>query len=81
MFFTQLKNSDLKVEKAFRNVERGWSSEVKDKLISILENSDFDGDFTNLAEKLPNRSLDTLRHLMNHYEEKREKSKGEVKEG
>jgi hypothetical protein len=34
----------LKVEKAFKNGERGWSSEVKEKLISILENGDFYGD-------------------------------------
>jgi hypothetical protein len=39
MFLTQLKNSVLKVEKAFKNGERGWSSEVKDKLIDELHSN------------------------------------------
>ncbi|EFX81572.1 hypothetical protein DAPPUDRAFT_102315 [Daphnia pulex] len=41
---TRLNNSVLMVEKALKNGERGWSSEVKDKLISILENDNFYGD-------------------------------------
>jgi hypothetical protein len=44
MFLAQLNNSVLIVEKALKNGERGWSSEVKDKLISILENGNFYGD-------------------------------------
>lgn len=35
-----------------------------------MENSGFDGDFSNLAEKLPNQSLDSL-HFMTQYEAKR----------
>lgn len=57
--------------------ERGWSTEEKDQLISILDNDGFDGDFANLAAKFPSQSLDSLRHLLTHYEEKREASKGE----
>jgi hypothetical protein len=40
--------------------------------VTILENSGFDGDFSNLAEKLPNQSLDSL-HFMTQYEAKEKK--------
>ncbi|EFX65274.1 hypothetical protein DAPPUDRAFT_264921 [Daphnia pulex] len=62
-----LKNSVSNVEKGFGKGERVKSSETKDELISILENGGFDGDFSNLAETLPNQVLDRLRHLMNQY--------------
>lgn len=57
--------------------ERGWSTEEKDQLISILDNDGFDEDFANLAAKFPSQSLDSLRRLLTHYEEK----KGGIKRG
>jgi hypothetical protein len=41
--FYKLKNSVPKVGKGIGKGERGWSTEEKDQLISILDNDGFDG--------------------------------------
>ena len=74
MFFMQIKNSTPKSQgKRFANGERDWSSEEKETLLSILDNEGFDGDFQKLAEKIPNKSLESVRYLVDKFEEKRKK--------
>ena len=66
------------MDKAFSNGEREWSTEEKEKILSILQNEGFDGDMNKLAEQLPNQSNDSVRYLINDYEKERQKHKWEV---
>ncbi len=66
------------MEKGFGTGERDWSTQDKEKLLSILETDGFDGDFANLAAKLPNQTVDSIRYLITQCEEDREKPNWEV---
>jgi len=41
--------------------------------MKVIEADGFDGDFANLAAKLPNQTVDSIRYLITQYEEDREK--------
>jgi hypothetical protein len=45
---------------------RNWSDADKQNLISILENSGFNSDFSHLASQLDNRSMESVRYLVDY---------------
>jgi hypothetical protein len=51
---------------------RNWADVDKQNLVSELENFGFDSDFSHLASRLKNRSVDSLRYLIDNLMKSRE---------